>query len=39
MKKFMILIVLAMIFVACDYASDSLALKPDIEITWVNPLA
>ncbi|UCD20365.1 MAG: hypothetical protein JSU64_04295 [candidate division WOR-3 bacterium] len=39
MKKFMILILLAMIFVACDYASDSLALQPDIEITWINPLA
>jgi len=39
MKKFMILILLAMIFVACDYATDSLALKPDIEITWITPLA
>jgi len=38
MKKFMILILLAMIFVACDYATDSLKLKPDIEITWINPL-
>jgi hypothetical protein len=39
MKKFMILILLAMIFVACDYATDSLALKPDIEITWIDPVA
>lgn len=39
MKKFIILILLAMIFVACDYASDSLALKPDIEITWIDPVA
>jgi hypothetical protein len=39
MKKFMILILLAMIFVACDYAKDSLELKPDIEITWINPVA
>lgn len=38
MKKFMILILLAMIFVACDYASDSLALRPDIEITWIDPV-
>jgi len=39
MKKFMTLILLAMIFVACDYAKDSLELKPDIEITWINPVA
>lgn len=39
MKKFMILVGLVVIFVACDYATDSLALKPDIEITWINPLA
>jgi hypothetical protein len=39
MKKFMILILLAMIFVACDYATDSLKLKPDIEVTWIDPLA
>ncbi len=39
MKKFMILVGLVVIFVACDYATDSLALKPDIEITWLNPLA
>jgi hypothetical protein len=39
MKKFMILLVLVMIFVACDYAKESLELKPDIEITWINPVA
>ncbi len=39
MKKFMILVVLVMIFVACDYAKDSLELKPDIEITWIYPVA
>ncbi len=39
MKKFMILVVLVMIFVACDYAKDSLELKPDIEITWLDPVA
>lgn len=39
MKKFMILVVLVTIFVACDYAKDSLELKPDIEITWINPVA
>jgi len=39
MKKFMMLVVLVVIFVACDYAKDSLELKPDIEITWINPVA
>ncbi|UCD06593.1 MAG: hypothetical protein JSV98_05005 [candidate division WOR-3 bacterium] len=39
MKKFMILVVLVTIFVACDYAQDALELKPDIEVTWLNPVA
>ncbi|UCG31227.1 MAG: hypothetical protein JSV53_04930 [candidate division WOR-3 bacterium] len=39
MKKFMILVVSVMIFMACDYATESLELKPDIEITWLDPVA
>ncbi len=31
--------VLALTFVACDYAEDAFDLKPDIEITWINPVA
>ena len=39
MKKLMALAVLALSFVACDYAEDAFDLKPDIEITWLNPVA
>ena len=39
MKKFMLLILLATIFVACDYTKEALELNPDIEITYINPLA
>jgi hypothetical protein len=39
MKKLMALAVLALTFIACDYAEDAFDLKPDIEITWVNPVA
>jgi hypothetical protein len=39
MKKFMALAILALAFVACDYADDAFGLKPDIEITWINPVA
>ena len=39
MKILMAFIMLAFAFIACDYASDAFDLKPDIEITWVNPVA
>jgi hypothetical protein len=39
MKKFMALALLVVIFIACDYAKESLELKPDIEVTWINPVA
>jgi hypothetical protein len=39
MKKFMALALLVVIFLACDYAKESLELKPDIEVTWINPVA
>jgi len=39
MKKFMILTLLLVIFMACDYAKESLELKPDIEVTYMDPVA
>ena len=39
MKKLMIVLMLVLIFVACDYAKESLELKPDIEVTYLNPVA
>jgi hypothetical protein len=39
MKKFMALMLLVIIFIACDYAKESLELRPDIMITWINPVA
>ena len=40
MKKIFVLLALAaVIFIACDYASESVEIKPDIEIPWVNPMA
>ncbi len=38
MKKFLALVVVAVLFVACDYATESAKLKPDLEITWMNPI-
>jgi hypothetical protein len=35
----MALAMLALAFIACDYATDAFDLKPDIEITWINPVA
>lgn len=38
MKKFMIFMFLAVIFIACDYAKESLKDNPDIEIVYMNPI-
>ena len=38
MKKLLVLMVLGLAFIACDYAKESVELNPDIEITWVDPL-
>jgi len=38
MKKFLVLLAVAVLFIACDYASESTELKPDVEITWMNPI-
>ena len=39
MKKIFAVLFLALLFISCDMASDAVALKPDIEVTFVNPVA
>lgn len=39
MKKILALILGAILFVACDFTKESVALKPDIEVTFVTPVA
>lgn len=39
MKKIFALLFLALLFIGCDMASDAVALKPDIEVVFVNPVA
>lgn len=39
MKKFLVLVAIAVLFVACDFAKESTKLKPDVRITFMNPLA
>ncbi len=39
MKKIFAVLFLALLFINCDMASDAVALKPDIEVTFVNPVA
>ena len=38
MKKFMALALLVIVFMACDYASEALEFKPDIEVVFMNPI-
>jgi hypothetical protein len=38
MKKFLVLLAVVGIFVACDYASEAVETKPDIEVVWIDPL-
>lgn len=39
MKKFLVLLAAgAVLFVACDYTKEGVELKPDIEITYMNPV-
>lgn len=38
MKKFMALTLLVIMFMACDYAKESLEYKPDIEVVFMNPI-
>lgn len=39
MKKFLVLLALVGIFIACDYASEAVETKPDIEVVWMDPMA
>ena len=38
MKKFLVLLAVVGIFVACDYASEAVETKPDIEVVYMNPI-
>ena len=38
MKKLLVLMVLGLAFLACDYATESVELGPDIEIASINPV-
>ncbi len=39
MRKVLAIMMVALLFVGCDFARESVKLKPDIEITFVNPVA
>lgn len=39
MKKFLTLAISGLLFLACDFASDAVKYKPDIEVVWVDPVA
>jgi hypothetical protein len=38
MKRFLVLLAVVGIFIACDYASEAVEMKPDIEVVWIDPL-
>ncbi len=39
MKKLLFALLIGMFFIACDFAKEATELKPDIELTYINPLA
>ncbi|MGQ9701664.1 MAG: hypothetical protein ACUVQT_04325 [bacterium] len=39
MKKILALMLGAILFVACDFAKESVEFKPDIEVTFITPVA
>ncbi len=39
MRKIFALLTVALLFVACDFAKESVELKPDIEVTFITPVA
>jgi len=39
MRKILAIMAVALLFVACDFARESVKLKPDIEVTFINPVA
>jgi hypothetical protein len=39
MKKFLVfLLVAAVVYIACDYAKEGTSLRPDVAITYMNPI-
>ena len=38
MKRILVLVGVIILFVACDYAKESVELRPDIEIVRINPI-
>ena len=38
MKKILVFLALVIMFIACNYATESIGLNPDIEITYLNPI-
>ncbi len=38
MKKILVLLCVIALFLACDYATDSTSLDPDVEIVHMNPI-
>lgn len=39
MKKFLVLLIAVVLFIACDYTKEGFELRPDVEITYMNPIA
>ncbi len=39
MKKILALLAGVFLFIACDFAKESVKLKPDIEVTFITPVA
>ncbi|MEO0095269.1 MAG: hypothetical protein ABIL46_02185 [candidate division WOR-3 bacterium] len=39
MRRILAIMAVVLLFVACDFARESVKLKPDIEITFINPVA
>jgi len=39
MRRIFSLLTVVLLFVACDFAKESVKLKPDIEVTYINPVA
>lgn len=38
MKRILVLLGVIILFVACDYAKESVTLRPDIEVVRINPI-
>uniref|UniRef100_A0A7C6EKY5 Uncharacterized protein n=1 Tax=candidate division WOR-3 bacterium TaxID=2052148 RepID=A0A7C6EKY5_UNCW3 len=39
MRKILAIMAVALLFIACDFARESVKLKPDIEVTFIDPVA